>query len=99
MKNILLTIALIITGLVSANAQTSATVSQTVTLVLKNTISINITSATGTDFSFDNTSEYSNGITNVNASTLEVKSNRPWAVSVKTATANFNGPAATMPAS
>jgi len=99
MKNILLTIALIITGLVSANAQTSATASQTVTLILKNTISINITSATGTDFSFDNTTEYSNGITNTNASTLEVKSNRPWAVSVKTATANFSGPAATMPAS
>jgi hypothetical protein len=99
MKNILFTIALIITGLASANAQTSATASQTVTLVLKNTISINITSATGTDFSFDNTTAYSNGITNANASTLEVKSNRPWAVSVKTATANFSGPAATMPAS
>lgn len=95
MKTLLLSIAIIFAGSIAVNAQTStATVSQTVTLILKNCISIDLTSATGNNFSFDNTGNYSNGITNTNASTFQVKSNRNWAVSVKTTTANFNGPAA-----
>jgi hypothetical protein len=102
MKNILFSAAIILAGLVS-NAQTStATATQTVTLVLKNAISINITSATGTSFSFDDANEYSTGLTNTSASTIQVASNLPWAVSVKTSTANFSGPAApaaTMPSS
>lgn len=100
MKTILLAIAIVLTGAISLNAQTtSATVSQTVTLVLKNCISIDLTSASGNNFTFDNTDSYSNDLINANASTFQVKSNRPWAVTVKTATANFNGTAATMPSS
>jgi hypothetical protein len=100
MKKILLSIAALFIGMISLNAQTTtATVSQTVTLILKNCISINLTSATGTSFSFDNTDNYLNGETNATASTFEVKSNRPWAVTVKTTTANFSGPSAAMPAS
>ena len=100
MKNLILIIAIILTGAFSVNAQTTtASVSQTVTLVLKNCISINLTSSNGNNFTFDNTNSYSNGLINANASTFEVKSNRPWAVSVKTATANFNGTASTIPSS
>lgn len=103
MKNLLLTIAILFTGLISVNAQTTtATLSQTVTLILKNCITIDIASATGTNFSFDNTDNYANGEINTNAATFQVKSNRPWAVTVNTTTANFNGPAAptaTMPSS
>ena len=101
MKKLILSIAIIFTAIISANAQTTATATQTVTLVLKNTISINLTAATGNNFNFDNTDNYSNGVTNTNASTFEVKSNRPWAVTVNTATANFSGPvtSAAMPAS
>lgn len=94
MKKFILSIAIVFTA-IFANAQTStATATQTVTLILKNCISINLTSATGNNFSFDNTDNYAAGITNDNASTFEVKSNRPWAVTVATATANFNGPVA-----
>jgi hypothetical protein len=104
MKNITLTIAIILGSLITVNAQTSssATATQTVTLILKNAISINITSATGNNFAFENTSDYANGLVNTNATGLEVKSNRPWAVTVNTTTANFSGPAApaaAMPAS
>ncbi len=102
MKKIIFSAAIILAGLISAKAQTSATATQTVTLILKNAISIDITSATGTSFTFDNTDEYHNGETNANASTFSVKSNRPWAVTVNTTTANFSGPAApsaTMPSS
>jgi hypothetical protein len=100
MKTVILTIAIVIAGAISLNAQTtSATVSQTVTLVLKNTISIDLTSASGNNFTFDNTDSYSNGLINANASTFQVKSNMPWALTVKTASANFNGTITTMPSS
>lgn len=100
MKNFFFTAAIILAGLASANAQTTtATAAQTVTLILKNSISINITSASGTSFSFDNANKYSTGLTNTSASTIQVASNLPWAVTVKTTTANFSGPSATMPAS
>ncbi|MBE7173524.1 MAG: hypothetical protein INR73_23330 [Williamsia sp.] len=84
-----------------AHAQTSSSVSQTVTLTLVNAINISITSATGTNFTFDDVSKYQNGLTNLNAATVQIKSNRPWIATVKTATANFAGPANSpaMPAS
>ncbi|MEJ7740676.1 MAG: hypothetical protein WKF97_24940 [Chitinophagaceae bacterium] len=94
MKKVIFSIAIILSGLISLKAQTSATASQTVTLILKNAISINITSATGTNFTFNNSDEYLNGETNASATTLQVQSNRPWAVTVKTTSANFSGPAA-----
>jgi len=93
MKKFILSIAIIFTA-IFANAQTTATATQTVTLILKNCISINLTSATGNNFAFENTDNYANGVTNNNASAFEVKSNRPWAVTVATATATFSGPAA-----
>lgn len=101
MKQIVLFAAMIV-AFSFANAQTSGTSNQTVSLTLKNAISLNITSATGTTLTFDVSDDYLNGIANSNASTFQVKSNRPWAVTVKAAAANFSGPAgpsATMPAS
>jgi hypothetical protein len=98
MKKITLIAATLFAGFTAANAQSSATTSQTVTLTLQNSIDIAFTAATGTNFTFATTSDYQNGLTNLNASTVQVKSNRPWAVTVGSASANFSGPAAPSPA-
>lgn len=92
MKKIIL-IAFTAFSTMMAHAQATSSVSQTVTLNLVNSINISITSATGTNFLFDNVSKYENGLTNLNATTLLIQSNRPWTANVKTATANFSGPA------
>jgi hypothetical protein len=97
MKKLTLITVALFAGFFTVNAQSSATASQVVTLTLKNSIDIEITAAPGTDFTFTSTDDYKNGLTNTNASTLRVKSNRPWAVTVASATANFNGPAVPSP--
>lgn len=97
MKKIALITTALFAGIISANAQSSAQTSQTVTLNLQNSIDIAFTAATGTNFTFTNTSDYQNGLTNLNASVLQVKSNRPWAVTVASASDNFSGPAAPSP--
>ena len=94
MKKILTLATVFFAAFTAANAQSTSTASQTVTLNLQNAINISISSATGTSFLFDDVTEYQNGLTNANASTLQVKSNRPWAVTVKAAAATFTGPAA-----
>ena len=98
MKNIItliLTIIMILlAGLIAATAQSTSSTSQTVNLNLQNAINISVSSATGTNFLFDDVNKYQSGLTNTNASTLQVKSNRPWAVTVKAAAATFTGPAA-----
>src|SRR3954452_3453445 len=81
----------------AAKSQTTATASQTVSLTLQNSINIAITSATGNAFTFANTTDYQNGLTNTNASSFTVKSNMPWAVTVNSASANFTGPASPAP--
>ena len=93
MKKILTLAVVFFAAFSAANAQSTSTASQTVTLNLQNAINISISSATGTSFLFDEVTEYQNGLTNTNASTLQVKSNRPWAVTVKAAAATFSGPA------
>ncbi|MEJ7740678.1 MAG: hypothetical protein WKF97_24950 [Chitinophagaceae bacterium] len=101
MKHIILFAAMLVT-FSFAKAQVTGTSNQTVSLTLRNAISIDITSATGTTLTFDGSDDYRNGIANVSASTFQVKSNRPWAVTVKAAAANFTGPvapAAVMPSS
>ena len=92
MKKILTLAVVFFAAFSAANAQSTSTASQTVTLNLQNAINISISSATGTSFLFDEVTEYQNGLTNTNASTLQVKSNRPWAVTVKAAAATFSGP-------
>ncbi|HEX6427287.1 MAG TPA: hypothetical protein VF008_06355 [Niastella sp.] len=98
MKKVTLIAAAIFAGITVTKAQSSATASQTVTLTLQNSIDIAFTAATGTNFTFANVTDYQNGLSNLNASSLQVKSNRPWAVTVGSASANFNGPAAPSPA-
>ena len=100
MKKIFLSATIVLSVFV-AHAQSSSSVSQTVTLNLVNVINVSITSSTGTSFVFDDVNKYQNGLTNLNAATVQVKSNRPWIATVKTATANFSGPAnaPVMPAS
>lgn len=98
MKKAALLSSMLVLGFIATKAQSTANTSQTVTLTLQNSIDISFTSASGTSFTFANTSDYQNGLTNANAATLQVKSNRPWAVSVNTATANFSGPSAPSPA-
>ncbi len=93
MKKLLTLAVILLAGFTAANAQSASTASQTVTLNLANAIDISITSATGTSFTFDDVTKYGSGLTNSNASTFQVKSNRPWAVTVKAAAANFSGPA------
>ena len=93
MKKIITLATILFAAFTAANAQSASTASQTVTLNLQNAINISISSATGTSFSFSDVNEYQNGLTNANASTLQVKSNRPWAVTVKAAAATFSGPA------
>ena len=92
-KKILTLATIIFAGFTAANAQSTSTASQTVTLNLQNAIDISITSATGTAFLFDDVTKYSSGLTNSNASSFQVKSNRPWAATVKAAAATFSGPA------
>lgn len=71
---------------------TTASASQTVTLNLQNQIDISVTAATGTSFTFASPDDYTNGLTNNAASTFRVRSNKPWAVTVKAAAASFAGP-------
>lgn len=78
---------------------TTASVPQTVTLNLQDQIDLSIQSATGTTFSFSSPDDYANGVVNADASTIRVRSNKPWALTVKSGTANFTGGAGTMPAS
>jgi hypothetical protein len=98
MKKLTLIAAALFAGFTATKAQSSAAASQTVTLTLQNSIDIAFTAAGGTNFTFANTTDYQNGLSNLNASSLQVKSNRPWAVSVASATANFSGPASPSPA-
>jgi len=93
MKHIVLFAAMLV-SFSFVKAQTTGTSNQTVSLTLKNAISLNITSATGTTLTFNASDDYLNGISSGNASTFQVKSNRPWAVTVKAAAVSFTGPAA-----
>lgn len=72
----------------TAKAQ-SSTANQTVTLNLSNQIDISITADGGKSFTFDTPQKYADGITNTEASTLQVRSNKAWSVSVKADAANF----------
>lgn len=77
----------------SANAQTAAsgTAQQIITVNLTNQIDISFTAEGGKSFTFDTPQKYEDGITNTNASTIQVRSNRDWVVSVKADAASFAG--------
>ena len=100
MKTLVLSTLSFLLATTVLNAQTTtATASQSVVLTLQNQIDISIVAATGTGFTFTSPAEYSSGITNASASQFQVRSNKPWAVTVAAATANFSGVVTTpMPA-
>lgn len=93
MKKIITLATVFFAGFAAAHAQSTSSTSQTVTLNLQNAINISITSATGTSFTFDDVNKYQNGLVNTNATTVQIKSNRAWTATVKTASASFSGPA------
>jgi len=102
MKTTLLSFAAILFFSFAQAQTTTASASQSVTLNLQNQIDISVVSgtATGTAFTFGSTADYASGKTNNSASQFQVNSNRPWAVTVAAATANFSSTATTaMPAS
>lgn len=93
MKKVIIAIASFVVFTSATNAQTTtANTTQTVTLNLQNQIDLSINSATGTSFTFASTGDYASGLTNTGASVFQVRSNRPWAVTVKAAAATFSGP-------
>ena len=97
-KFTLIAIAIVSFSFASTAQTTTASASQTVTLNLQNQIDISVTAATGTSFTFASPDDYTNGFTNTSASTFRVRSNKAWAVTVKSAAASFTGPASnTMP--
>ena len=93
MKKIFTLTALLFAAFTAAHAQSTSAASQNVTLNLQNAINISVTSATGTSFTFNDVDKYQNGLVNLNATTVQIKSNRPWTATVKTASTNFSGPA------
>lgn len=62
----------------------------TVSIALNNLIELDFDNSTQTlGFTFASAADFDNGLTNLNAAGLRVKSNLAWAVSVKANTANF----------
>ena len=71
---------------------------QTATVNMNEVMDLTMTS-NGLNFTFNNTSDYDNGIVQTEATTFSVKSNKLWQVKAKSSTANFAGGDGTMPAS
>ena len=94
MKKIIFSAAILIAGFSVANAQ-SGTANQNVALNLTNSIDITIIASTGNNFTFGSTANYESGLTNTNAASFQVKSNRAYAVTVKAAAASFTSSSAT----
>ena len=100
MKKIILTILLLSSAAVIANAQTVGTtsVSQPVSVVIKNVFDMSLSSTSTRSFSFDALTNYDNGIEVLNANTINYKTNKAWKVSVKALTSDFTGGTTAMPA-
>ncbi|MDB5232792.1 MAG: hypothetical protein JWN76_3597 [Chitinophagaceae bacterium] len=100
MKNLTLSIAFILVA-AFANAQSqSATNNQTVTLSLADKIDITNVTGNNPTLTFASTADYASGIALTNASSFQVRSNKPWNLTVKANAANFSGPVGnTMPSS
>jgi hypothetical protein len=103
MKKFILVAFLFVSASIAANAQNvgTGTSSQAMSVVIKNVFDMNLSSTTTRSFSFDNLTDYDNGIEVLNANTINYKTNKAWKVSVKALSADFSGGAAatTMPAS
>ncbi|MDB5230019.1 MAG: hypothetical protein JWN76_824 [Chitinophagaceae bacterium] len=69
--------------------------SQVLILALGDRIDLTTLSGSNPTFSFAGISDYTNGINAQNASSFQVRSNRPWNLTVKAGAASFSGPAGT----
>ena len=102
MKKVLLFAALVSFSLFSkAQNVGTANASQPISVVIKNVFDMNLSSSSTRSFSFDNLTDYDNGLEVLNANTINYKTNKAWKVSVKALTSDFTGGAGTtsMPAS
>jgi len=103
MKKLFLVTLLFVSANLIANAQNvgTGTSTQAMSVVIKNVFDMNLSSTTTRSFSFDNLTDYDNGVEVLNANTLNYKTNKAWKVSVKALSADFTGGAGTttMPSS
>jgi len=103
MKKLFLVTLLFVSASIIANAQNvgTGTSSQPMSVVIKNVFDMNLSSSTTRTFSFDNLTDYDNGVEVLNANTVNYKTNKAWKVSVKALSASFTGGAGTtiMPSS
>jgi hypothetical protein len=100
MKRILIAVFFLVsTAIVHAQTVGTSAVTQSVSVVINNVFDMNLSTTATRSFSFDNLTDYDNGIEVLNANTLNYKTNKAWKVSVKALSPNFTGGGATaMPA-
>jgi hypothetical protein len=101
MKKLFLAILLFVSTTIIVNAQNvgTPTATQPISIVIKNVFDMNLSSTTTRTFSFDNLTDYDNGVEVLNANTINYKTNKAWKVSVKALSADFTGgTSTTMPA-
>lgn len=78
----------------------AANINHNVSLGLTNAIEITFTRGQAVSFSFSTATHYQNGLSNTNAATIRVRSNRRFNITVKSATTHFASASATpMPVS
>src|SRR6187551_1241999 len=97
MKKLSLVTLLFISATIIAKAQNVGTANSTqaMSVVIKNVFDMNLSSTTTRSFSFDNLTDYDNGVEVLNANTINYKTNKAWKVSVKALSADFTGGAGT----
>jgi hypothetical protein len=81
----------VVAAIASAQTVGTAAVTQSMSVVINNVFDMNLSSSSTRSFSFDNLTDYDNGIEVLNANTLNYKTNKAWKVSVKALNANFTG--------
>jgi len=99
MKKLLTAVLFLVATVAIVNAQSvgTATGAQPLSVVINNVFDMNLANTTTRSFSFNNITDYDNGIEVLNANTLNYKTNKAWKVSVKALNANFTDGAATTP--
>ena len=96
MKKLLLSVFALTGIFIATNAQSTDNKSHNVTLTLSNQMEVLFTQgASGASMSFTTPDNYTNGVTADNAARLQVRSNKAYNVTVKTAAAAFTSTSAT----
>jgi hypothetical protein len=96
MKSLLIGALLFVsTAILHAQTVGTSAVTQSVSVVINNVFDMSLSTTSTRSFSFDNLTDYDNGIEVLNANTLNYKTNKAWKVSVKALSTNFTGGAGT----